>query len=245
MTRSSTLAEIERRLEAAGLHVVVEESGGRILLSGRVYSAGDRQAAEDIAAVATGKRIDNDLEIEMDLPDQVGELNESDEPAPSDLPDNVAGIRERGGDVDPDFTNQTILDDPIAAAGPSGSYEDAVESGDDVYVPPMDPVIATDRHGVARVLGGFSTDSMDEVEVPRSALDDQPGDAALAGAIARELRQDASTTDLVGIRVAVHEGVAYLRGQVPLLEDAENSEAVASRVPGIVEVVEELEVTSL
>ena len=246
MNRSATLAKIEQQLEAAGLYVVVEEDGGRLVLSGRVSSPGDRQAAEDIVAgIASGKRIDNDIEIEMDLPDQVGELNESDQPALSDLPDDLAEIRDRGEEIEPDFTDQRTLNDPIAAAGPSGSYEDAVESGDDVYVPPSDPVVTTDRHGVAQVLGGFSGDSMAEIDVPRSTMDDRPGDAALADTIVRELREDASTTDLIGIRVQVREGVAYLRGRVPLLEDADNAEAVAARVPGIVEVVEELEVATL
>jgi osmotically-inducible protein OsmY len=246
---NSTLTEIERELEAAGLHVVVEEVGDRYVLSGHVDSPGDRQAAEDIVArivarVDPNRRIDNDIEIEMVLPDQVGDYT-SDEPTISDLPDDLAEVRDQGGEIEPDFTDQTYLKDPIAASGPSSGYEDPAESGDDVYVPPTDPVVTTDRHGQAQVLGGFSGDSMEEIEVPRSTLDGQPGDAALAGAIARELREDASTTDLLGIRVLVRDGVAYLRGTVPLLEDAENAEEVAGRVPGVVEVVEELEVRAI
>ena len=246
---SSTLAEIERELEAAGLHVVVEEVGDRYVLSGHVDSPGDRQAAADIVArivarVDPDKLIDNDIEIEMVLPDQVGDYT-SDEPTISDLPDDLAEVRDQGGEIEPDFTDQTYLKDPIAAPGPSSGYEDPAEDGDDVYVPPSDPVVTTDRHGVTQVLGGFSRDSMEEIEVPRSTLDGQPGDAALAEAIVRELREDASTTDLLGIRVLVRDGIAYLRGSVPLMEDAESAEEVAARVPGIVEVVEELEVTSI
>ncbi len=43
----------------------------------------------------------------------------------------------------------------------------------------------------------------------------------------------------------VRNGVVHLRGRVADLDDADNAEAVASRVPGIREVVEELDVTDL
>jgi osmotically-inducible protein OsmY len=49
------------------------------------------------------------------------------------------------------------------------------------------------------------------------------------------------TTDLA-VRVAVRNGVVYLRGAVSSLDDAESAEEVASRVPGVAEVVEELDV---
>ena len=93
-----------------------------------------------------------------------------------------------------------------------------------------------------QVLGGF--DSEPGITVERSAMDNQPGDEALADAVRRELREDAATSEL-SIVVAVRQGVAHLRGRVTDLEDAENAEAVASRVPGIREVVEELEVASI
>ena len=85
---------------------------------------------------------------------------------------------------------------------------------------------------------------MDDLAVAVSASDGRPGDEALASAIRRELREDATTTDLP-LGVAVRRGVAYLRGRVAGPEDAENAEAVAARVPGVVEVVERLEVACL
>ena len=52
--------------------------------------------------------------------------------------------------------------DPLEAAGPrDSSEEDPAASGDAVYVPPIDPVVSTDAHGFAHVLGGFGSD--DEV----------------------------------------------------------------------------------
>jgi osmotically-inducible protein OsmY len=85
---------------------------------------------------------------------------------------------------------------------------------------------------------------MEDLHVDRSASDGRLGDEAIADAIRRELREDAATTGLV-VRVVVRNGVAHLRGAVPDLSDAEAAEEVAARVPGVVEVVEELEVAAL
>jgi osmotically-inducible protein OsmY len=244
LAEGTLAARIAQRLEQEGVFVVAEESDGAITLSGIVTSAAERRAASDLATqLAPGYRIDNDLEVQMILPDQVGELT-SDEPSESDLPDSVQDVRELGGDVDPDFTDQTLLTDPVAAAGSGSDTDDPVEEGDDVYVPPSDPVVTTDAHGQTEVLGGFSSDSMEDLHVDRSASDGRLGDEAIADAIRRELREDAATTGLV-VRVVVRNGVAHLRGAVPDLSDAEAAEEVAARVPGVVEVVEELEVAAL
>jgi osmotically-inducible protein OsmY len=249
MPTESVVARIEKQLEEAGLHAAVEQEGNVITLSGEVQSTGDREAAEEIAAsVAPDKRIDNNLEVEMILPETAGHLT-SDEPSLSDLPDTVADIEDMGAEIDPDLTDQNLLTDPHAAVGsptgaPGESASDPVQEGDEVYFPPTDPVITIDRHGQAEVLGGFSPDSMDEIEVAPSASDGLPGDEALADAIRRELREDSATTDLQ-VDVLVRNGIARLRGRVPTLEDAENAEDVAGRVPGIEEVREELEVVGL
>jgi osmotically-inducible protein OsmY len=244
MPRARLTTRIERELEQAGINAVVEESEDAIILSGRVDSDEARQAAEDlVAGLAPDRRIDNRLEVEMILPETVGDRS-SDEPSPSDLPDTVAEIRDWGAEIEPDFTDQEPLTDPTAAAGPSGSAEDRVQEGDEVYVPPSDPVVAVNRHGRADVLGGLAPDSMDEVEVEPSASDVRLGDEAIEDAIRRELRADASTTDL-DVRVVVRQGVAHLIGRVPTMEDAENAESVAYRVPGVREVIEDLDIDTL
>lgn len=84
---------------------------------------------------------------------------------------------------------------------------------------------------------------MDSLEVERSS-DGTLGDEAIADAIRRELREDAATTALT-IDVAVYRGVARLRGTVQDIADAENAEEVAARVPGVLEVREELEVADM
>ncbi len=112
------------------------------------------------------------------------------------------------------------------------------------FFPPTDPAIRVNDQGTLEVAGGFAPSSFEDTGVERSAEDNQPGDEALADAIRRELREDATTTDL-RIEVLVQRGVAILRGQVPDVEDAENAEEVANRIPGVVEVIDELDVATL
>jgi hypothetical protein len=132
---------------------------------------------------------------------------------------------------EPDFMEEPLPTDIIAA------IED-----DAVYAPPMDPVVTTDQYGRTEVLGGTGASALDSDTGPLpSAEDNQPGDEALADAIREYLRLDATTTDLAeSVEVTVRSGVAYLDGVVTGPEDAENVEAVASLVPGVLDVVEEL-----
>jgi len=169
------------------------------------------------------------------------------DPATSDLPGDYTDSidpEQPVGDVNALFPNPPLETTPVEdfTAQPDGDAEDV--DSELVVFPPTDPVITTDRHGNTQVLGGFEATSMMPEGVARSALDGEPGDEALADAIRRELREDASTTDLQ-VEVSVLQGVARLRGRVPGLEDADNVESVAGRVPGLRDVVEELEVAEL
>jgi osmotically-inducible protein OsmY len=235
--------KIEQQLASAGMQVAVESSDGTLVLSGIVDTEEARQAASDIVSqIAPNARIDNQLEVEAVLPTDVDDFV-SDDPT-AELADTPAEIVDSGGELDPDFTDRPGMNDPIAASGAGDSGDEDPASTGEVYTPPIDPVITTNLHGDARVLGGFETDSAEDVGVEPSAEDNRPGDEALADAIRRELNEDSSTTDL-NIVVAVRNGVAHLRGQVADLEDAENAEAVAARVPGVRDVVEEIEVAGL
>ena len=138
-----------------------------------------------------------------------------------------------------DFTDQRINQFGDSAAGPTSAFEeDPAASGDEVFVPPTDPV-GTDRE----VIGGLATSSTDDVHVARSS-DGTYGDEAIRDAVLRELREDALTNDLF-IEVEVREGNVLLTGTVPFIEDVESAESVAARVPGVVEVFEEIEVERL
>ena len=242
MAELSPNAPLTRRIEAqlaeAGLQVAVESSEGSLILSGIVESEESREAAADIVAqVAPDARIDNQLDVQSVLPTDIDDFA-GDEPT-AEMAETRADV---AAEIEPDFTDQPGLFDPIEAAGADSSGpEDPAETGE-VYTPPTDPVVTTDAHGTARVLNGF--DSGEDLTVEPSAMDGRPGDEALADAVRRELAEDAATTDLE-IVVAVRQGVAHLRGRVSDLDDADNAESVAARVPGIREVVEELEVANV
>jgi len=239
----TTAGRLEEQLAEAGLQVTVERTDGTWLLTGVVDTEEARTAAEDIVSqTVSDARIDNQIDVESVLPTDVDDFV-GDEPT-AELADSIAEIQADGGDINPDFMDHPGLDNPNEAAGADSSGpDDPAESGD-VYTAPVDPVITADAHGQPRVLGGFEVDSMADTPVERSAMDSVPGDEALADAIRRELSEDSATTDL-NIGVAVRNGVVHLRGQVADLDDADNAESVAARVPGVRDVVEELEVAGI
>jgi hypothetical protein len=191
-----------------------------------------RAAALEIAReLAGGKPIDADIEVSTTLPRE-----EADAPVPpaGNLADTI---------VEVDDPNRELLPDMMGMDPGSTDERSVIEDGEEPYFPPTDPVVAIDGRGELEVLGGWTPTSADEAEVAPSATGWRPGDEALADAVRRELREDAATTALE-LAVTVREGRVLLRGRVADLIDAENAEAVAARVPGVLEVIEELELQS-
>ncbi len=233
MTQLVEAARVQQQiLHAAGLNVLVEQANGALVLTGVVDSAEARQAAEDIAAAAApGLRIQNDLEIETELPVDVADF-QAGEPI-AEVAADLAELAIANGELEPDFTDLHLESTPLES-----------EAEAEPTFAPTDPVIGINQHGRAQILGGFGSDSMASLEVEPSAEDTQPGDEALAEAIERELREDAATTSLT-VDVFVRRGIVHLRGWVPGLEDADNAEAVAARVPGVVDVVDEIDVPAI
>jgi osmotically-inducible protein OsmY len=231
--------QITQRLEQdAGVNAAVEVQGDRVVLSGRVDTAEAKQAADDIVAgLAKGRRVDNDLDVEVMSPTEASIFHAGVGQTVA-LPDNVGEIRAADSPLEPDLMARHNDDSSLMAAG-----VDTYEESDTAYEPPTDPVITTDQNDNVQILGGFGHSSMESVAVERSS-DGTLGDEAIAEAILRELREDAATTALQ-IDVVVARGVARLRGRVPDVIDAENAEEVAARVPGVVEVVEELTVEAV
>jgi osmotically-inducible protein OsmY len=232
---------IERALAEVGLSVAVEDDGRTLRLVGRVDTPEARVAAADVArAVAPERRLANDLEVEAVWPATV----QDDDAAPLavDLPDSVQEVA-ASSELEPDFTDQVLETSPVTMAGEAGATADLRPDGETVFFPPTDPVVTVGDDGRTVVLGGFAPTAMDDdaTTVAPSALDGQLGDEAIADGVRLALRRDALTTDLV-LNVAVRQGVVYLRGVVPTLDDVDSAEDVASRTPGVVEVVEELEV---
>ena len=246
----SKAAQIERAIrEVAELDVVVEIRDSVITLEGVVDSERDREAAEDIAADLAGNlRIDNALEVQDTLPYSVDTFNDERRNAAAAVTSEEA--EEALDELNPDFTDQMLLDDPGAASGPNNSRGDNedVDEGAEAYVPATDPVVTTDAHGQTEILGGFEQTADEDVglgedDMCEANVGHAYGDEAIADAVRRELREDAATTEL-HIRVAVRNGVVHLHGTVPGPEDADAAEEVASRVTGVREVVEGLNVES-
>jgi osmotically-inducible protein OsmY len=234
---SALTNSIEREIAAvADLAILVEESDGALVLTGMVRSDGERQAAIDIAvSMADGLRIEDNIEASGAMPGEVGDYTISESEAGS-FAGAREGLSQSGGLEAGDFTDQELDTDPVAASGAGPSWEDDVVSeGAEAYVPPIDPVGTT-----REVIGGFETSSMDDVPVARSEYGGLSDDS-IADAIRRELREDSATSDL-DIQVHVRDGMVHLRGKVMTIDDAENAEAVASRVPGVKEVRELLDV---
>jgi hypothetical protein len=133
-------------------------------------------------------------------------------------------------DDDADFTDQPLTTD---------ATEVVEEDTDATFFPPTDPVLRVGAGGEPEVLGGFAPTA--DVPTPERSSDGRLGDEAIADAVRDALALDASTADLT-LSVDVVDGVVHLRGTVLSIEDAENAEAVAGAVPGVVEVVDETEV---
>lgn len=223
-------------LEEAGISLASEIRDGRMILSGQVESEESRQAAVDVAtALAEGRdlAIEDAIEV-LDLsPDDAftgGERGEDlggGDFAYADPDANPSARFALGFETEPDFMGDIGTSDPEEAAAEA-----------EPYFPPTDPVVrpSTGDQQLA-VVGGFEATATDDLA--GAAGFDIRNDDDLARAVYRELAEDALTIDL-SIRVGVRDGVVVLRGDVPSLEDAENAEAVASRVGGVQEVREEL-----
>lgn len=143
---------------------------------------------------------------------------------------NAEGAQEG---LEPDFTEVMGTRDPLLAV------EDA-----DPYFPPTDPVVraASDWEEGVEVVGGYTPTSEEELDLEGAPVSGpEPGDEQITEAVLRELMEDAATTSL-RVQVFTRNGVVHLRGTVPTLLDAELAEEVAARVPGVLDVREELEV---
>jgi osmotically-inducible protein OsmY len=236
---SAVTQRIEHELASqADVYAAVEEQDDALVLTGIIESEEQRIAAFDIVQMmAPDKRIIDDLELDGSLPDVIEEGHVISATI-GDAPNADTGTTEPTDALEPgDFTDQRILENPYGASGPGYTAADEdISEGEEVFVPPVDPT--RDTHN--DVLGGFATSAMDEVDVERSS-DGRLGEGAIEEAILRELAEDAATNGLE-IEVTVRRGIARLRGRVQDVLDIENATEVASRVPGVIDVLDEQEV---
>lgn|GEM_PF-641041 len=234
-------ARIERRLELSGYQLHIEDDRDALVLTGVVTTEGERQAVLDtVREMAPDVRLRDNITVASVLPGEMLEGSLSGVEV-AGFEGAEAGLSEPESMMPGDFTDQhrvrsahSIQPGSSSGGGRALTSDDqAVTEGDAVYTPPIDPVGTN-----TEVIGGFSASSMESIEVARSS-DGTLGDEAIADAIRRELREDAATTAF-DLEVEVRRGVVSLRGRVWDVADVENVEEVASRVPGVVEVSEEL-----
>lgn len=202
-----------------------------VYLSGTVRSGEEKELAARLARQVKGVRsVVDKLTIGEVAPVNLEREGE---------PYRDAGLQEvnldqvgTGEDVEPDFVDSIGTTDVMEST-----------SENEPFFPPTDPVVvptAREKEGI-KVIGGFAPTADDNLSEP---LGHPPKiyqtDDELAEDVQLALLRDASTSNL-DIRVLVRNGIVYLRGRVQSLEDVEQAEAVASSVPGVVEVREELE----
>jgi osmotically-inducible protein OsmY len=208
----------------------VRVKNGVVHLGGTVVSDAARARAEKLSGQVEGVRsIVNDLVVDPLAGNEA-------------LPDGA----EAAYDVAPEALEEIALGEGLEAdlnqpAGTTDPLRPEVLEGEP-YFPPTDPVIEPmgEWEGGYRVLGGYSESSMDRPhspEPPPARL--WGGDDQIADDVRLALKEDAATTDL-NIHVHVRDGVAFLHGRVPYLEDVEAAEEVAGRVRGVREVREQL-----
>ncbi|MDQ3514842.1 MAG: BON domain-containing protein [Chloroflexota bacterium] len=247
--RTVFLAQLDGTLESADLAIATRIDGDVLFLAGEVDSEENHQAALDVATAMAGPAgltIDDSIEVFGD--------------------DSIAGLsatpREESGDFayqDPDTTAYEGLEGDVAGTGPEtvdleadftddiGTVDAQVSAAEAIpYMPPTDPVVGFDPapggDGRLEVIGGFSATSTDDSTATGGIT--VPADDDLSAAVLRELREDALTTDLM-IQADTRDGVVTIRGTVQTLDDAENVEAVARGVEGVVDVNEELTVLAI
>jgi hypothetical protein len=224
--------------QRAGVQAAIQVEGSELTVSGIATTQGEKQAAlELIEEFAPEMSVVDDIEVLDVMPAEIDGLAMS-EMESEGLTGAMPGTSDTESLEPGDFTDQETMRDPTAASGPSGTHiDDQTEDGDEVYVPATDPVRGSDNEPI----GGFQLTAMDDDREPVSRVVGGPADVGIEDAVLLELRQDAATTHLE-LRVSSTEGVVRLRGIVNDIEDAENAEAVAARVPGVLEVIDETEI---
>jgi hypothetical protein len=123
---------------------------------------------------------------------------------------------------------------------------EAAEEGQ-TYVPPVDPpVTPADNQEKAQIGSGFAPSALDEPYDQEHHSQALPARDELTRRFYEALRADSSTAGYADqMHVIVRGSQVILRGRVTDLTDSDNLEAVVSRVAGVSEVVNKLEVQSL
>jgi osmotically-inducible protein OsmY len=236
---------IQQLLDEARIPVAVVVENGVARLIGAVSSERARQAAIDLASADRQiTRVEDEMNEEVVSPDMASEPEDDD--GEFGYVDEET-IRDAVSDEEDDFQAEDEEQDDSTL-----DYEEVVEDRE-TYFPPTDPVVEPERNSPdLEIVGGFQSEATDDTDEDeeRAYAESVPlatGDRLLVrddedirDDVIRELREDALTTDFV-LNVDVRRGVVFLTGRLQTLDDAENAQAVAARVPGVIDVEDRTE----
>ena len=126
-------------------------------------------------------------------------------------------------------------DDPDDMTAPTA---DAMQSADNAepYLAPTDPPVVPGGPDTIEVAQGFAPTSEGAEQQAGT-----PGDDLITERVLDLLRTDAATSTLE-LEAEAIDGVVYLRGEVPNVDDTDLATEVAARVYGVIDVVDEMTV---
>lgn len=132
--------------------------------------------------------------------------------------------------AEPDEENELEpFPDVVGTTNPLAATRDA-----EPYVPPFEPPVAPGGEEGIHVATGFGESPEEE-----AARDGAPsGDEDIRMQALRVLRDDAMTSTL-NLHIHVRDGVIYLHGAVPSVDDAEYTQSALGDLPGVVDVVDD------
>jgi hypothetical protein len=197
---------------------------------GAMTDATGRRPREDQSAVAGQDEIDT-LGSLTDTDIYEGELE-------AGIHDDLPG--------QPVERNLESLTDREMRAGETSNPDVAAEEGLS-WVPPIDPpVVPGEGSDGLQVASGFGSSALAEPYDEDHHSDLLSAEGEVNDLVREALRADSTTSPLEN-RIAIGSigGRVVLRGMVPDIEDSENVVAVAERVEGVIEVVDELEIETL
>ena len=180
---------------------------------------------------------DQDAVVTADEIDELGTLTDT---------EVYEGELEAGGGAAAERDRYELLTERELRAGETDDPTVAAEEGM-TYVPPTDPpIVPSAGPQDAEVAAGFGATSMEEPYDGDHHATSLTAEDEVTARVREALRADAATSeyaDRVGIETDGRTVV--LRGTVRDVDDTDNLVEVASRVSGVVEVRDELEVEGL
>ena len=174
------------------------------------------------------------------------EVDLADEPTPTAIYEGDLEAEGALVEDDPDRRSVEALTERELRSGETDDASEAAEEGL-TYVAPSDPPVTTGNAGEPEFAAGFGS----------SALDDEPFDAdhhselvtaddEVSERVRDALRADAATSQYADeLDVETAGRIVVLRGRVADLDDEDTIVAVAERVAGISQVIDELEVAGI